>query len=169
MMLWLGRIKLVVVISAILILVTGGLAVHGHQQPTKEEAGEQAQKASHASPSPAGAEPDLVANRAIAREQLALIDKAWDLQRRLARGSRVELNDASFAEWGRRRLATLRRAGARKPEIVTALEKYINDLKEDEIEAKDRLAHASGTQLAVYDVQFRRMEAEMWLNEEKAR
>ena len=28
---------------------------------------------------------------------------------------------------------------------------------------------ARGTQVDVYDVQFRRMEAEIWLNEEKAR
>ena len=47
--------------------------------------------------------------------------------------------DPPFSLWGRRRLETLRKAGAGKAEIVAALEKYINNLKEEEAIAK---AHA---------------------------
>ena len=42
-------------------------------------------------------------------------------------------------------------------------------LKEHEAIAKDLVQRPRGTQVGVYDVQFRRMEAEIWLNEEKAR
>ena len=44
---------------------------------------------------------------------------------------RIGIADPSFSLWGRRRLETLRKAGAGKAEIVAALEKYINNLKED--------------------------------------
>jgi hypothetical protein len=164
-MTWLARPKPIAVVAAALILTTAVNAEQGRQQPAPEGASDQAKSI----PGPAAAQLDLPANRAIAREQLALIDKAWTMQRELARGSRVELNDASFAMWGRRRLETLRRAGASKAEIIGALEKYLNDLKEDEVEARSQLEHSRTTALSVYDVQFRVMEAEIWLNEEKAR
>ncbi len=78
-------------------------------------------------------------------------------------------NNPPFALWGRRRLEALHRAGAGKAEIVAALEKYINDLKELEAIAKAREEQARSTQFGVYEMQFLRMEAEIWLNEEKAR
>ena len=88
----------------------------------------------------------------------------------MARDGRISLADPSFSLWGRRRLETLRKAGAGKAEIVAALEKYINSLKEDEAIAKSHASRAlEALKSSVYDVQFRRMEAEIWLNEEKAR
>jgi hypothetical protein len=57
-------------------LVTAGVAVQGRHQPTPQGAREQAKTA----PPPAAAVvPDIAANQALAREQLALIDKAFDL------------------------------------------------------------------------------------------
>jgi hypothetical protein len=111
--------------------------------------------------------PDPAANRALAMAQLALIEKAWAMVDQLARSGRLGINDLSL--WGHRRLETLRKTGAGKAEIVSALEKYINTLKEHEVIAKDLVQGARATQVAVYDVQFLRMEAEIWLNEEKAR
>ena len=87
----------------------------------------------------------------------------------LARNARIDIADAPFGLWGRRRLEALRRAGAGKAEIVAALEKYINSLKEDGGDCQSSEGAARGTQLGVYEVQFLRMEAEIWLNEEKAR
>ncbi len=142
-----ARLKTPVAVAATLILATVGVAVQGRPQTA----------------------PDLEANRALAREQLALIDKAVDALRQLARHGRVSIASPSFSLWGRRRLETLRRTGAGKAEIVAALEQAIQRLKEDEVLAKGRLELARGTQLDVYDVQFRRVEAEIWLNEEKAR
>ena len=65
-------------------------------------------------------------------------------------------------------METLHRAGAGKAEIVAALEKYVNSLKEEAIVEGLRQSDR-GSLLAVYDPRFRRMEAEIWLNEEKAR
>ena len=171
-MMWLARLKPVVAVAAALVLTTAGVAVQGRQQPAPEAAQERAK----AAPPPAAgagaaalAVPDLAANRAIAREQLALIDKAWAFQRALALNGRFDVGGASFFLWGRRRLEALRRAGAGKAEIVAALEQYVKDLKEDEAVAKDLNESGRATVLVVYDAQFRRMEAEIWLNEEKAR
>ena len=111
----------------------------------------------------------MAANRAIAREQLALIDKALATLHQWYENAQISFSDPSFSLWGRRRLETLRKAGAGKAEIVAALEKDINSLKEEEAMTKGRFQVGQVTQVEVYDVQFRRMEAEIWLNEEKAR
>ena len=170
-MMWLARLKPLVAVAAALILATAGVAVQGRQQPAPEGAREQAKTAPPptAGAGAAAAVPDMAANRALAREQLALIDEALAMLHQLARNARISIADPSFSLWGRRRLETLRKAGAGKAEIVAALEKYINSLKEDEAIAKARKESARGTQVDVYDVQFRRLEAEIWLNEEKAR
>jgi hypothetical protein len=63
----------------------------------------------------------------------------------------------------------LRKTGAGKAEMVAALEKEVDRLKKDEAIAKSRKESARGTEVEVRDVQFRRLEAEIWLNEEKAR
>jgi hypothetical protein len=158
-MMWLARRKPLVAVAATLMLATVGVAVQGHQQPAPEGAREQARTAV----------PDSAANRALARQQLILIDQALAALHQMAQIARISPADPSFSLWGRRRLETLRKAGAGKAEIVAALEKYINTLKQDEAMAEARRMAAQGTQVDVYDVQFRRMEAEIWLNEEKAR
>jgi hypothetical protein len=163
-MMWLARLKPLVAVAAALILAIVGVAVHGRQQPAPKEAQEQTK----AAPPPA-AVPDLAANKALARKQLALIDEAEATLRQLVRDARMNIADASFSLWGRRRLETLHRAGAGKAEIVAALEKYIESLKEAEAYAEALHQSARGTLVGVYDVQFRRMEAEIWLNEEKVR
>ncbi len=86
-----------------------------------------------------------------------------------ARNTRISIADPRFSIWGRRKLETLRKTGAGKAEIVAALEKYIDSLKEEEAIAKARKEIAQGTEVDLRDVQFRRLEAEIWLNEEKAR
>jgi hypothetical protein len=110
----------------------------------------------------------MAANRAIAREQLALIDKALELLE-MGRTARSDFAAPSFSLWGRRRVETLRRAGAGKAEIVAALESYINRLKQEEAVTEKEHQFGRATQVDVHDVRFRRLEAEIWLNEEKAR
>jgi hypothetical protein len=171
-MMWLARLKPLVAVAAALILAAAGVAVQGRQQSAPKGAREQAKTASPPTTgagAAAHAAPDLAANRALAREQLALIDEAWAMQRALARNSTMSIADASFSLWGRRRLEALHRAGAGKAEIVAALEKYINDLKEDEAIARAQVQASRAVEVVVRDVQFRRLEAEIWLNEEKAR
>jgi RNA polymerase sigma factor (sigma-70 family) len=171
-MMWLARLKPLVAVAATLIIATAGVAVLGRQQPAPEREGEQAKTAPPPAAGAGGAAPavpDMAANQALAREQLALIDEALATLRQSARDAKISLADASFSLWGRRRLETLHRAGAGKAEIVAALEKHLNGLKEEAVIAKARLESARGTQLEVHDVRFRRLEAEIWLNEEKAR
>jgi hypothetical protein len=169
-MVWLARLKPLVAVAAALILATAGVAVQGRQKPAPEGGREQAKTAPPPTAGAGGAAvPDMAANRALAREQLALIDQALAALHQLARNFRISLADPSFSLWGRRRLETLRKTGAGKAEIVAALEKYINSLKEDEAIVEGMRRSARATQVDVYDVQFRRLEAEIWLNEEKAR
>ena len=66
-------------------------------------------------------------------------------------------------------METLRKSGAGKAEIVAALESYINRLKQEEAITENDHQSARATQVDVHDVRFRRMEAQIWLNEEKAR
>jgi flavin-binding protein dodecin len=68
----------------------------------------------------------------------------------------------------RRKLEALRRAGAGKAEIVAELEKYIKDLDWFHELTKFRM-HIASSSVDNYEVRFLRMEAEIWLNEEKAR
>ncbi len=169
-MMWLARLKPLVAVAAALTLATAGFAVQGRQQPAREGAQEQAKTTP---PSGAGASapalPEIAANRAIARQQLALIDEAWTMLTDMGRNARISIADPSFSLWGHRRLEALRKAGAGKAEIVASLEKYISDLKEHEAIAKARKELARNTEVEVRDVQFRLLEAEVWLNEEKAR
>jgi RNA polymerase sigma-70 factor (ECF subfamily) len=172
-MMWLARLKPLVVVAGVLILATAWVAVQGRQQPAP--AGPQ-QQAKTAPPPTAGAGgaavPDLAASRALARQQLALIDEALAALHALVREPRgvyTSFADPSFALWERRKLETLHRAGAGKAEIVAALEKLIDTLKEEEPMAKAKVEAARGTALEVLDLRFRHIQAEIWLNEEKVR
>jgi hypothetical protein len=171
-MMWLARLKPLAAVAAALILTTAGVAVMGRQQPAPEGAREQAKTAPRPTAGAAAAAPavpDRAANRALARQQLALIDEAESLLHSLAQNARVEIDTGTFGLWGRRRLEALRNAGAEKAEIVAALEKYINNVKELEAIAKAQKEAARATSLGVYEMRFLRIEAEIWLNEEKAR
>ena len=168
-----ARLKPLVAVAAALILATAGVAVQGRQKPVSEGARELAKPAPPAAAGPgaaaAPAAPDMAANRDLASEQLALIDQALATMQQMAQNGMLSLADASFSVWGRRRLETLRKAGAGKAEIVAALENHLNSLKREKAIAKARFDSGQGTQLEIYEVQFRRLEAEIWLNEEKAR
>jgi hypothetical protein len=169
-MMWHARLKPLVAVAAAVILATAAVAVQGRQQPAAERAREQGKTA----PSPkagggGAAAPNLPANQALAREQLALIDNALQILDRMYQDAKTSLSDPSFSVWRRRRLETLRKTGAGKAEMVAALEKYLDSLKKDEAMAEAMHQSGRGTRVDVYDVQFRRMEAEIWLNEEKAK
>jgi hypothetical protein len=119
----------------------------------------------------AEAHPVDATNQAIARKQLAVIDEVWPLLEHLAQNSRIGVDGGTIGPWGHRRLEALRRAGAGKAEIVAALEKYINDLERMQaiVHAIENKSTVRQNSLGHYEVRFLRMEAEIWLNEEKAR
>jgi hypothetical protein len=167
---WRAKPKPLAAIAAALILAAAGVAVQGRQQPAPGGAREQAKTPAPPTTGAGGAaEPDMAANRALARQQLALINEALAALHQLGRNGGTSLSDPSFSLWGRRLLETLRKTGAGKAEIVAALEKYFDIQKQEEAMAEFQHKSARVTQLVVFDVRFRRMEAEMWLNEEKAR
>ncbi len=165
-MMWVARLKPLIAVSAALVLTTAGVVVQGRQQPAAERANEQAKTTP---PAQAVSAPGLAANQALAREQLVLIDKALDVLHQLVRTARMRPSDPSFSVWGRRKIEALRNAGAGKAEMVAELEKYINHVKEDVAIAEAARQNAQGTMVDVFDAQYRHMEAEIWLNEEKAR
>src|SRR4051795_439277 len=99
-MMWLARLKPLFAVAAALILATAGVAVQGRQQPAPEGAREQAKTA----PRPTAgagvaAAPDMSANQSLAREQLALIDKAMADLHRQALGGEIRFSHASFSLW----------------------------------------------------------------------
>ncbi len=105
----------------------------------------------------------------LAREQITLANDALVMLRRLARDGRASFSGPSLSLWEGRKMEALRKSGAGKAEIIEAIEGMIKDLKEDEARAKGMLDGARGTMVEVYDVQYRRLEAEMWLDEERAK
>lgn len=108
-------------------------------------------------------------NQALAKEQLKLIDKVFDDLQTLFRGGEISVSDARFAVWGRRRVEALLASGAKPAERIAALEKYVDLMKKNEDYAKRAHERAQATRVDVADAQYRRLEAEMWLNEEKAK
>ncbi len=168
---WFAKLKPLAAIAAVLVVTTtASVAVQGGQEPAPKGAGDTAKAAT---PKPSGAvdtvAPEIAANRKIAKEQLALIDSALQMLRTRAREGNTRMNDPAFSVWGQRKLETLRRAGATKAEIIAELQKYIQNLKEDHAMAVALHQQGRGTVIDEIDVRYRLMEAEIWLNEEKAR
>ena len=98
-----------------------------------------------------------------------MIDQALAMLDRLYETSTIRLTDPRFSLWARRKVETLRKTGAGKAVIVAALESYINRLKQQEAVIENDHRSARATQFDVEDVRFLRLEAQIWLNEEKAR
>lgn len=142
--------------ATVLTLATAGVAVQGRQQPPAAEGAREQGK-------------DAAAVRALAREQLALIEAAQQTKNALARTGRVDFASPSFSIWERRKVETLRRSGAGKAEIIAALEQTLEVLKKQEAAIEAVRQSARATEIEVYDVKYRRMEAEIQLNVEKAR
>ena len=184
-MIWLARLRQLVAVTAALILATAGVAVSGRQRPAPEgvreretagilvpgEDGKQIalertrEQAKPAAPPKAGAGgaavPNIAANRALAMEQLALIDQALAMLDRLFENSTIRFSDPRFSLWALRKVETLRKIGAGKAEIVAALESYINRLKQEDAAVENDHQSARASQVDVHDVRFRRLEAEI--------
>lgn len=108
-------------------------------------------------------------NQALAKEQLKLIDEVFDDLQALFRGGQISVSDIRFAVWGRRRVDALRASGATPAERVAALERYVDLMKKNEDYAQRAHERAEATRVDVADARYRRLEAEVWLNEEKAK
>src|SRR3954453_488329 len=78
------------------------------------------------------AQEPLAVNKALAEEQLKLIDEGLADLDRLYKGGNISINDPGFNRWARRRVDAIRESGAEKAKIVAALEKYVKRTKDVE-------------------------------------
>jgi RNA polymerase sigma factor (sigma-70 family) len=171
-MIWLAKLKPLAALAATLILATTGVAVQQRQNAAPESAPPQSKPAAPkpaVAPAPAPISPEEATNRALAREQLTLIDSALERMYRLAQNGRLEFNSPAFSIWESRRLDALRKAGATKAEIVAALERSLKFMESQEEIAKAQFRSARASEVSVLDVRFRRLQTQIWLNEERAR
>ena len=169
-MMWLARLRPLVAVAAALILATAGVAVQGRQQPAPDRRGNRPRPLLPRKPArrrrraERGGQPGPC--QGATRPDRPGLGHAASVVPEFVR---IRFTDPCFSLWARRKLETLRKTGAGKAEIVAALEKYIDRLKQEEAIAENEHQAARATEVDVDDVRFRRLEAEIWLNEEKAR
>jgi len=115
------------------------------------------------------APPPADANKALAQEQLKLARQALHDLDLMNEREGLGRTDPRFALWERRQVEAIRAAGAGKAELIAALEDYLKRMREQERLAQLSIEKAQGTRIDLWDAQYRTLEAEMWLNHEKAR
>lgn len=109
------------------------------------------------------------ANKGLAQEQLKLIPQALgDLDRKF-KGGEASIDDDRITRWERRRVDALRASGAPKAEVVAAAEGFAKRMKMLEQVARQRYEKDICERLDVAEATYRALEAEMLLNQEKAR
>ena len=107
--------------------------------------------------------------KALAQEQLALTRQALSDLDRLYKGGEVASYDPRFAVWERRQVEAIRDAGASRAEFIAALEGYVKRLRDRQRIVEEAYRRGQVPRVDVYDAKYRVLEAEMWLNQEKAR
>jgi hypothetical protein len=119
-------------------------------------------------PAKAGAEA-LAVNKPLAEEQLKLIDQSLAELDRLYKNGELSITSRGFNLWERRRIDALRAAGAGKTEIIAALERYLKRMKDVEGFTKTLYERDQAARGDITNARYERLEAEIWLNQEKAR
>jgi hypothetical protein len=109
------------------------------------------------------------ASKALAQEQLELAREALRDLDLMSKKVELSLTDPRFALWHRRSVEAIRASGAGKAERVAALEDYLKRMKDQERFAQVALERAQSSRVDVFDARYRVLEAEIWLNQEKAR
>jgi hypothetical protein len=108
-------------------------------------------------------------NQELAREQLKVVERALKDMETLMSHGELNLSDPKYSVWSRRKIEALRATKAGKAETVAALEDYVARMKGVEQFAAAALKAGQGGRIDLEDAQYRRLEAEILLNEEKAR
>jgi outer membrane protein TolC len=111
----------------------------------------------------------LDANKALAQEQVKLARQALQDLDLMNKREQVALWDPKFALWERRQVEAIRAAGATHAEFVEALEAYRKRLQQLERFVEQGFQKGELSRLDLHDAKYRVLEAEMWLNQEKAR
>jgi hypothetical protein len=107
--------------------------------------------------------------KSLAREQLALARQALQSLDQMYRSGDVPLEEASIAVWERRQVEAVRDAGTSRAEFIAALERYVTRMRNRQQIVEERHRAAGAAFVGVLDAKYRVLEAEMWLNQEKAR
>jgi hypothetical protein len=111
----------------------------------------------------------LEINIPLAKEQLKVIDQIVADLDHLYRGGERSATDPEIILWSRRRVDALRASGASKAELIVALEEHLVRTKKREARVKTQHSTAHASRMDVLAAGYERLEAEMWLNQEKAR
>jgi hypothetical protein len=120
--------------------------------------------------SPAKSPPGpLAANIPLAREQLKLIDQIQGDHDRNFKNGELGATAPVFKLWARRKLDAIRATGAGKDRMVAELEGYLNFMRTQEAAWKVLYQQDQATRADFAAAQYERLEAEMLLNQEKAR
>ncbi len=109
------------------------------------------------------------ANKALAETQLKLARQALEELDSLYKQARLSPLDSRIAVWERRQVEALSATGVGKAERLSAIEAYVNRMKRLSAIAEETHKQGTITGADVLDWQYRVLEAEMWLNQEKLR
>ena len=107
--------------------------------------------------------------KSLAQEQLGLARQALSDLDRMVKGGEVSAYDPRFGVWERRQIEAVRDAGANRTEFLAALEAYVRRLRDRQRIVEEAFRQGQAARVDVHDAKYRVLEAEMWLNQEKAR
>ena len=106
--------------------------------------------------------------KSLAQEQLTLARQALQsLDQMYKNGDPVD--EARIAVWERRQVEAVRDAGTSRAEFIAALEGYVKRMRDRQRIVEQRQQSGQAYFVDVLDAKYRVLEAEMWLNQEKAR
>lgn len=170
------NIKMAVAVGLTLIVLTSAVVVFAQQGavPRVQQAARRAELASGPAgdPAPAGGRaprPD----QAMAKVKLQLAQTALHAFAILERRGEVALTDPRFALWESRKVEALRESGAGKEELIKALERYVSQMKRISLAAAVALQNGhqkpENARMDMLDADYRVLEGEAWLNQEKSR
>jgi hypothetical protein len=107
--------------------------------------------------------------KSLAQEQLGLARQALEVLDQMHKNAQVSPGDPRIAVWERRQVEAVRDAGTGRAEFIAALEGYVKRMKVQQQIVEARRQAAQVAAVDVLDAKYRVLEAEMWLNQEKAR
>ena len=107
--------------------------------------------------------------KSLAQEQLGLARIALEALDQMHKTGQVSPDDPRIAVWERRQVEAVRDAGTGRAQFIAALEGYVKRMRDRQRIVEERQQAAGVAFVDVLDAKYRVLEAEMWLNQEKAR
>ena len=107
--------------------------------------------------------------KSLAQEQLGLARIAFEALDQMQKTGQVSPDDPRIAVWARRQVEAVRDAGTGRAEFIAALEGYVKRMRDRQRIVEQRQQSGQAYFVDVLDAKYRVLEAEMWLNQEKAR